>query len=121
MYTDMDNWAEIRRRVLADGLSGRAACREYKIHWKTLKKILDNTEPPGYRRTKPKRPERLVGMRVAARAALGYMTPGREDVIGGGALILERILDRTPVTTLRVSVSDILDGIAWSCLTDRTR
>ena len=38
----MENWAEIRRRVLADGLSGRAACREYKIHWKTLKKILDN-------------------------------------------------------------------------------
>jgi transposase len=59
VYTDMDNWAEIRRRVLADGLSGRAACREYKIHWKTLKKILDNAEPPGYRRTKPKRPSIL--------------------------------------------------------------
>src|SRR3954463_3049618 len=55
----MDNWAEIRRRVLADGLSGRAACREYKIHWKTLKKILDNSEPPGYRRTKPRRPSIL--------------------------------------------------------------
>src|SRR3954464_302767 len=55
----MENWAEIRRRVLADGLSGRAACREYKIHWKTLKKILDNPEPPGYRRTKPRRPSDL--------------------------------------------------------------
>src|SRR3954447_9656579 len=55
----MENWAEIRRRVLADGLSGRAACREYKIHWKTLKKILDHPEPPGYRRTKPKRPSIL--------------------------------------------------------------
>src|SRR3954454_9646688 len=55
----MDNWAEIRRRVLADGLSGRAACREYKIHWKTLKKILDNPEPPGYRRTRPRRPSIL--------------------------------------------------------------
>ena len=55
----MENWAEIRRRVLADGLSGRAACRESKIHWKTLKKILDNSEPPGYRRTKPKRPSIL--------------------------------------------------------------
>src|SRR3982751_5551992 len=55
----MDNRAEIRRRVLAKGLSGRAACREYKIHWKTLKKILDNTEPPGYRRTKPRRPSIL--------------------------------------------------------------
>ena len=59
MYTDMENWAEIRRRVLADGLSGRAACREYKIHWKTLQKILNNPEPPGYRRTKSKRPSIL--------------------------------------------------------------
>jgi transposase len=59
VYTDMENWAEIRRRVLADGLSGRAACREYKIHWKTLKKVLDNPEPPGYRRTKPRRPSIL--------------------------------------------------------------
>src|SRR5947208_13871259 len=55
----MQNWAEIRRRVLVDGLSGRAACREYKIHWKTLRKILDNSEPPGYRRSKPKRPSIL--------------------------------------------------------------
>src|SRR3954470_5716184 len=55
----MENWAEVRRRVLADGLSGRAACREYKTHRKTLKKILDNSEPPGYRRTKPKRPSIL--------------------------------------------------------------
>ena len=55
----MENWAEIRRRVLADGLSGRAACRQYKIHWKTLKKILDNPEPPGYRRSMPKRPSIL--------------------------------------------------------------
>jgi transposase len=59
VYTDMENWAEIRRRVLAEGLSGRAACREYKIHWKTLQKILSHAEPPGYRRTKPERPSIL--------------------------------------------------------------
>jgi hypothetical protein len=35
VYTDMENWAEIRRRVLVDGLSKRAACREYDIHWLT--------------------------------------------------------------------------------------
>ena len=54
MYTDMENWAEIRRRVLVDGLSKRAACREYDIHWDTLRKILDHPEPPGYRRTAPR-------------------------------------------------------------------
>src|SRR5512144_1306577 len=55
----MENWAEIRRRVLVDGLSQRAACREYGIHYKTLKKILTHAEPPGYRRTLPRRPSVL--------------------------------------------------------------
>ena len=59
----------------------------------------------------------LVAMTVADRRALGYMHPGRADVIGAGALILDRILRRTPVSTLVVSESDILDGIAWSCVT----
>ena len=54
MYTNMESWAEIRRRVLVDGLSKRAACREYDIHWDTLKKILEHPEPPGYRRTVPR-------------------------------------------------------------------
>src|SRR3954471_2916199 len=50
----MGNWAEIRRRVLVDGLSKRAACRAYDIHWDTLTKILGHPEPPGYRRTAPR-------------------------------------------------------------------
>lgn len=58
----------------------------------------------------------LVGMTVAERRALGYMHPGRADVIAAGALILERILARTKVATVTVSESDILDGIAWSCV-----
>ena len=59
MYTNMHDWVDIRRRVLLKQISKRAACREYRIHWKTLKRILDNPEPPGYRRTKPKRPSIL--------------------------------------------------------------
>jgi exopolyphosphatase/guanosine-5'-triphosphate,3'-diphosphate pyrophosphatase len=58
---------------------------------------------------------RLLGMTVADRRALPYMHPGRADVIGAGALVLDRVLSRTPVTELHTSVSDILDGIAWSC------
>ena len=30
--TGMENRAEIRRRVLVDGLSKRAACRQYQVH-----------------------------------------------------------------------------------------
>ena len=54
MYTNMENWAEIRRRVLVDGLSKRAACRAYNIHWDTLTKILEHAQPPGYRRAQPR-------------------------------------------------------------------
>ena len=50
----MEIWAEIRRRVLVDGLSKRDACRAYSIHWDTLKKILEHAEPPGYRRAVPR-------------------------------------------------------------------
>ena len=57
---------------------------------------------------------RLLAMTVAERRALPYMHPGRADVIGAGALVLDRVLARTPVTVVRVSVHDILDGIAWS-------
>ena len=53
MFTDMENWAEIRRRVLVDGQSKRSVCREFDIHWDTLQKILDHPEPPGYRRAAP--------------------------------------------------------------------
>lgn len=58
--------------------------------------------------------ERLVAMSIAERRTQGYLHPGRADVIGAGALILDRILRRTHVAELIVSESDILDGIAWS-------
>jgi transposase len=54
VFTDMDNWAEIRRRVLVDGQSKRSVCREFDIHWDTLQKILNHPEPPGYRRNAPR-------------------------------------------------------------------
>jgi exopolyphosphatase / guanosine-5'-triphosphate,3'-diphosphate pyrophosphatase len=59
---------------------------------------------------------RLLGMTVAERRALPYMHPGRADVIGAGALVLSRVLARTPVESVGVSVRDILDGIAWSAV-----
>ncbi len=58
--------------------------------------------------------DRLVAMTVADRTALPYMHPGRSDVIGVGALVLDRVLRRARTASLVVSESDILDGIAWS-------
>ncbi len=57
--------------------------------------------------------ERLLGMTARERVAM-HVPEGRADVIGAGALVLDRVLRRTPVTSLLVSDADILDGIAWS-------
>jgi exopolyphosphatase/guanosine-5'-triphosphate,3'-diphosphate pyrophosphatase len=48
------------------------------------------------------------------RAAIGVMHPGRVDVIGAGALILDRIMREYGFNDVVVSEHDILDGIAWS-------
>ncbi|GLV52613.1 hydrolase [Thermobispora bispora] len=58
--------------------------------------------------------ERLLRMPRAERAAIPVMHPGRVDVIGGGALILDRIVERYGFREVLVSEHDILDGIAWS-------
>jgi exopolyphosphatase/guanosine-5'-triphosphate,3'-diphosphate pyrophosphatase len=58
--------------------------------------------------------ERLLAMRVVDRLALPYLHPGRADVIGAGALILDRIVRRLSVSEIVASESDILQGIAWS-------
>ena len=59
----------------------------------------------------------------ARRAALGFMHPGRVDVIGAGALVwhdvVSRVRDAVATTgrrldTVLTSEHDILDGIAWS-------
>lgn len=51
----MEQWSEVRRRVLTGQLSKRQACKEYELHWDTLKKILEHEEPPGYRRKEPRK------------------------------------------------------------------
>ena len=56
----------------------------------------------------------LLAMTRQKRAAMAVMHPGRVDVIGAGALVLDRILSRTGLPEVLVSESDILDGIAWS-------
>jgi transposase len=55
----MDQWSEIRRRVLTEGLSKREACAQYGVHWKTLEKMLAHAEPPGYRQGQARAKPRL--------------------------------------------------------------
>jgi exopolyphosphatase/guanosine-5'-triphosphate,3'-diphosphate pyrophosphatase len=48
------------------------------------------------------------------RLSLGYMHPGRVDVIAAGALVLSEIMKATGATEFVASESDILDGMARS-------
>ncbi len=56
----MEQWSEIRRRVLVEGVSHRQILRETGMHWRTLQKILAHSEPPGYRQQQP-RPRKKLG------------------------------------------------------------
>jgi exopolyphosphatase / guanosine-5'-triphosphate,3'-diphosphate pyrophosphatase len=62
--------------------------------------------------------EELLGLSREDRAKHGAIHPGRIDVIGGGALIVDvlaaELRERAGITELVVSEHDILDGIARS-------
>lgn len=56
---------------------------------------------------------RVLAMTVVEREEVG-VPAGRSDVIGAGAIILDRVLARSGAERLTVSDCDILDGVAWS-------
>jgi exopolyphosphatase/guanosine-5'-triphosphate,3'-diphosphate pyrophosphatase len=60
----------------------------------------------------------LLAQTRAERGAIPSMHPGRIDVIGGGALVLDRVMRRFGFPEVVVSEHDILDGIAWSLVPD---
>jgi len=46
----MQEWTDVRRAVLVEGISKREACRRFGLHWETLQRILAHSAPPGYQR-----------------------------------------------------------------------
>ena len=56
----------------------------------------------------------FLSMTREERAALGYMHPGRVDVITAGSLVLSEIMRATGAKEFVASENDILDGMAWS-------
>ena len=50
MYTDVDLYAKVRRAVMVDAMSERAAARNFGISRKTVSKMVNHTVPPGYQR-----------------------------------------------------------------------
>ena len=60
MRSDMQEWTDIRRKVLVDKASKRSIRRDYHLGWETLKSMLSNPEPPGYQQSAP-RPKAKLG------------------------------------------------------------
>ena len=58
--------------------------------------------------------QRFLAMTREERSALGYMHPGRVDVISAGSLVLSEIMKATGAKEFIACESDILDGMAWS-------
>ncbi len=53
MYTNMDQWIELRQKIRNEEVPLRQLSRETGIHRQTLRKIRDNSQPPGYQRRCP--------------------------------------------------------------------
>ena len=49
----MDQWIELRRKIRNQEVSLRQLGRDTGIHRQTLRKVRDNSQPPGYQRIKP--------------------------------------------------------------------
>jgi exopolyphosphatase/guanosine-5'-triphosphate,3'-diphosphate pyrophosphatase len=58
--------------------------------------------------------QRFLSMTREERSTLGYMHPGRVEVIAAGSLVLSEIMKATGAKEFVASESDILDGMAWS-------
>ena len=110
MYTDMEQWESIRRRVLVSGVSKRQILRETGMHWTTLEKILAHSSPPGYRsktgRSKPKLGSYLSRVRQIIEDDRGVPRKQRHTA----KRIFERIRDEGysgGYTQVKLAVQDI--------------
>ena len=58
----------------------------------------------------------LLTLTRQERSDLGYMHPGRVDVIAAGSLVIAEIIEATGLESFVASENDILDGMVWSML-----
>jgi transposase len=54
VFTNMQLWSEVRRRVCAGELSLRQAAAEYDLNFRTVQKIVARPEPPSFRQPAPR-------------------------------------------------------------------
>jgi transposase len=107
----MEQWAEIRRRVLTGEISKREACRQYDIHWLTLRKILSHEEPPGYRRTQPPRRSKIDPVLPVIRQILADDAKAPKKQRHTAHRVWQRLRDEHGFTGGYTSVKDAVRGL----------
>ncbi len=82
MY-QVEMYLRLRRACMVEGMSVREASRVFGLHRDTVRKMLEYSVPPGYRRESPPRKPSLA--RIHRRDAWGLATQGKRSV-GDGAV-----------------------------------
>lgn len=73
----MQQWTDIRRRVLVEGVSKRQILRETGMHWTTLEKILSHSSPPRYHCRRFEMSERIGQVHPSDVPGIDYLGPKR--------------------------------------------
>ena len=55
----VDLYVRVRRACMVEGMSSREAARVFGLHRDTVRKMLEHSVPPGYRRQSPPRRPKL--------------------------------------------------------------
>jgi transposase len=111
VYTDMEQWAEIRRRFFNREASKREILRETGMHWTTLEKILSNSAPPGYQMTesreKPKLGDHMAWIRDVLKADKALPKKQRHTAVRIWTRLREERGFTGGYTVVREAVSEI--------------
>ena len=86
---DMEQWAQVRRKVLVDGRSKRSVMSEEELRWETLQKMLAYSRPPGHQRTKKR--GRKIDLHVEW---IRSVVDGERDIAGKQRHTAKRIFER---------------------------
>ena len=114
-------YAAVRLAIVDEGLSHRKAARRFGIDRRTVKKMLNYSAPPGYRRTKPVRRPKLEGFTGIIAAILEEDRDEPRKQRHTAHRIFERLRDEHGFsggyTIVKVSTAERLCTGAASCWT----
>ena len=97
MFKDMDQWVEIRRRVLTKEDEQASGLQGVRFEWRTLQRILKHEEPAGYQMKEPRQKRKLERFLPIIHEILQQDRAGAEEAASYGAAHLRSTAGGAPV------------------------